>query len=117
MRLTSQAGRVALILAMIDTMKCATANPITVTDLEKIADDEVQTKPRLKPVHLFGIDHPSTIAAAHWLAHNRKDLWVNSKAALRQDAHAVMENLRNRVKNWCNLHYTPAGGYADIYWI
>jgi len=112
MRLTSQAGRVALLLAVIDTMKCSNPNPITVSDLKKIVSDEVQTRRTRAPCVAEGIEFPSTIAAANYLAHHRRDLWVNSAAAQRMDAHAVMENLRNRVKNWCN-----ADKYVGYYWV
>ena len=102
MKLTSQASRVSLILSMIDTMKGTCPNPITQGDLERMASDEVATRPRYKPCTVEFKSFPTTIAAAHYLAHHRRDLWEDSAAAQRQDAHAVMENLRNRVKNWCN---------------
>ena len=114
MKLTAQADRVAFILAIIDTMKCAqdTGPALKVIDVESVLAQEVQKRPRLKPCVAEHRVFPSTISAAHYLAHHRPDLWVNSAAARRQDAHAVMENLRNRVKNWCNGDTTP--GY---YWI
>lgn len=112
MKLTAQADRVAFILHVIDTMNCATQAPFTVSDLENIVEYEVQRKRRYAPCHAEFRDHISTIAAAHYLAHHRRDLWENSKAAMRMDAHAVMENLRNRVKNWCNRDDVP--GY---FWI
>jgi hypothetical protein len=104
LKLTSQAGRVAFILGVIDSMRGPVhpSAPIKVADLRDILADEVQKRPRTKPCVAENMVFPSTIEAARYLAHHRRDLWENSKAAQRQDAHAVMENLRNRVKNWCN---------------
>ena len=112
-KLTSQAARVAFILSVIDKMEGpSTANSITAGDLRQVLEQEVTKRPRLKPCVAEHREFPSTIAAARYLAHHRRDLWENSRAAQRQDAHAVMENLRNRVKNWCNGDATD--GY---YWI
>ena len=94
MILTSQAARVAFILNVLDSM--------TRAEIVHTLEQEVQPRRRYAPCVAENLYFPSTIAAAHYLAHHRQDLWVNSKAAQRQDAHAVMENLRNRVKNWCN---------------
>lgn len=112
LKLTSQAGRVAFILAVIDTMRSTAASPVTVSDLELVAEAEVQKRPRFKPCMAENIPFVSTIEAARYLAHHRRDLWEDSAAAYRQDAHAVMENLRNRVKNWCN-----ADNRVGYYWI
>jgi hypothetical protein len=113
MILTSQAARVAFILSVIDAMKTPNAPGVpTVSDLEQVVADEVQKKRTRAPCMAENLPFNSTIEAARYLAHHRRDLWVNSAAAMRQDAHAVTENLRNRVKNWCN-----ADTHVGYYWI
>ena len=112
LKLTSQSDRVTLLLHIIDTMNGADVTPVTVKDLELITEQEVTKRSRHKPCVAEGRVFKSTIDAARYLAHHRRDLWENSKAAQRMDAHAVTENLRNRVKNWCNRDNVH--GY---YWI
>lgn len=116
--LTSQAARVALILSMIDTMKTPLREqaPLQTRDLEALLENEVQKRPRTRPCVAEGRAFPSTIEAARYLAHHRRDLWENSAAAMRQDAHAVMENLRNRVKRYCNDDYRN-NARVGYYWI
>lgn len=114
LKLTSQAARVAFILAVIDTVKhdIPQGQRLSIQDLEDIAEAEVQKRPRFKPCMAENIPFASTIEAVRYLAHHRRDLWENSKAAQRYDAHAVMENLRNTVKRWCN-----ADNRFGYYWI
>jgi hypothetical protein len=110
MKLTSQSARVAFILQAIDMVR-GPAAPLA-NFLEQAATTEVQKRPRFKPCVAEGKTFNSTIEAARYLSWHRKDLWVGSAAELRGDAHAVMENLRNRVKNWCN-----ADDVVGYYWI
>lgn len=117
LKLTSQAGRVAFILSVIDTMKnSADTAPMPLATVEAILEQEVRPRTRRRACVAEGRVFESTIAAAHYLAHHRRDLWENSAAAKRQDAHAVMENLRNRVKNWCNADYRD-NARVGYYWI
>lgn len=111
-KLTSQADRVAKLLEIIDMI--GSHRPLQAAAFaEMLVHAEVQTRPRFKPCFAEGKWFPTTIAAAHYLAHHRHDLWVDSKAAQRMDAHAVMENLRNRVKNWCNADDRVGYYWAD----
>lgn len=113
-KLTSQADRVAAILEIInlvESKKPASA----ISYAQGILTVEVETRPRFKPCFVEGKWFPSTIDGARYLAWVRQDLWVNSKAAARMDAHGVMENLRNRIKNWCNDDYR-GNGRVGYYW-
>jgi hypothetical protein len=110
--MSSQADRVAKLLEIIDLINKGRALAAS-TFATVLVHAEVQTRARFKPCFAEGKWFPTTIAAAHYLAHHRRDLWVNSAAAARMDAHAVMENLRNRVKNWCNADNRVGYYWAD----
>ena len=111
--ISKQSDRVAVMLEIIDSMR----NPnkpggITAPQLEALLADDVSRRNRYAPCMAEGKPFHTTIAAAHYVATARPDLWVNSPAAQRMDAHAVMENLRNRVRNWCT-----ADNVVGYYWI
>lgn len=111
--ISKQSDRVAVLLEVIDTMR----NPdkpaaITATQLEALLADDVSRRNRYAPCMVEGKPFHTTIAAAHYVAHVRPDLWINSPAAQRMDAHAVMENIRNRIRSWCN-----ADDVVGYYWI
>lgn len=109
--LSNQAGRVGFLLGVLDTMK-GNNNECDASAVEFVLEQETEKRQYRRPCVAEHKVFSSTIEAAQYLAHHRPDLWKNSKAAQRQDAHAVMENLRNRVKNWCNRD--DVDGY---YWI
>lgn len=112
-QLTTQAGRVAMLLAIIDTMKgVSCAPPISAQDIEVAVEQDSQGRPYRKPCVVEDKVFGSIIEAAHYLAHHRRDLWIHSKAAQRMDAYAVMNNLRTRISRLCNGDETE--GY---YWI
>lgn len=111
--ISKQADRVAVMLEIINTMR----NPnkpagITAPQLEALLADDINRRNRYAPCMAEGKPFHTTIAAAHYVAHVRPDLWINTEAAKRMDAHAVMENIRNRVRSWCN-----ADDVVGYYWI
>lgn len=111
--LNKQADRVSVMLEIIDSMK----NPnkpgaITAAELETFVSNDIDRRNRYAPCMAEGVPFHTTIAAAHYVAHVRPDLWVDTDAARRMDAHAVMENIRNRVRRWC-----MADDVVGYYWI
>lgn len=111
--LTTQAGRAALLLAVIDTMRgVVIPTPVKSQDIEAALEQDVEGRPYRKPCVVEDKVFGSVTEAAHYLAWHRRDLWENSKAAQRMDAYGVMNNLRGHIKRRCDGDETY--GY---YWI
>lgn len=111
--LNTQAGRVALLLAVVDTMRGVDGGaPVTANDIEVALEQDAEGRPYRKPCVVEDRVFDSITEAAHYLAWHRRDLWVNSKAAQRMDAYGVMNNLRGYIKRRCDGDETH--GY---YWI
>ena len=113
-RLTSPSRRMAVLLRTIDAMKDpSTPGAMTLAELEAHADAEAaHVHHYRRPCMADGIYFHSVISAAHYLSRAKPHFWNASKAARDMNAHAVIENLRARVRRMCD-----SGKFAGYSWV